>query len=161
MRAAAHRNLSHWCDLYYNYLRDYEELANVSDRMPAVRRLEEQMRRMVGAADMVDLSPNYHAEMALRNFESAKQAHSEGKAYNELIDKMYYLTDDFADQLEHFCAALERFRINSGVIDKEIQKLTLRLSKTAIYEADRYQDAGWAAQQRPRLDHPSQPLSIS
>lgn len=155
MRAAAHRNLALWCDLYYNYLRDYTHLTGRQDRMPAVRRLEEQLRRMVGKADMVDLSPNFHAEMALRHHEAAKQAHSEGKAYSELIEGMYYLTDDFADQLEHFCAGLERFRINSGAIDRDIRRLRHRLATTAIYEADRYEDAGGAAGKK-RQDSPPQ-----
>lgn len=154
MRAAAHRNLSLWCDLYYNYLRDYKKLTSIPDRMPAVRRLEKQLRRMVGEADMVDLSPNFHAEMALRHLESAKQAHSEGKAYSELIEGMYYLTDDFADQLEHFCAGLERFLINSGAVDRGIQQLRHRLATTAIYKANRYQDAGWSAGKRPREEPP-------
>ena len=153
MRAAAHRNLAFWCDLYYNYLRDYETLnPGKQERIEAVRRLEKELQRMVGKADMVDLSPNYHAEMALRCLEAAKEAHSEGKAYSALIDKMYYLTDDFADQLEHFCAGLERLRINSGAFDRELQRLRKRLDDTSIYKSDRYTGSGWIAGNQKRYE---------
>ena len=151
MRASAHRNLSFWCDLYYNYCRCFDDLGGGG----SLESFESSLRRMVGEADMVNLSPNFHAEMALSHFEAAKEAHSEGKAYSELLDKMYYLTDDFADQLEHFCAGLERFQINSGSIDTSILQLRKRLSATTIYDADRYTEAGWFAAGRTRGTSPT------
>lgn len=142
MRAAAHENMAGWCDYYYAYLRVQKERPGSAE---LVRNLEKKLQRLVGQADMVDLSPSYHGEMALLHYRAAREAHSEGKAYDELIDKMFYLNDDFADQLEHFCAALERFRINSGAVDKAIGRWKHRLRSTTIYAPERYETAGGTA----------------
>lgn len=156
MRAAAHQNLALWCDVYYGYLRvEKEWLAHretlhrrdwtwLDESLPRSDRLEARLRQLVGQADLVDLSPGYHCELAQLHFRAAKEAHSEGKAYTELLEKMFYLNDDFADQLEHFCAALERFSINSGQVDKKLQSLRKRLGRKGIYQASLYSESGGA-----------------
>lgn len=152
MRAAAHQNMARWCDYYYAYLRvqkgSVDSQTRKRESAALVRKLEEKLQILVGQADMVDLSPSYHGEMALLHHRAAREAHSEGKAYKELIEKMFYLNDDFADQLEHFCAALERFRINSGAVDTKIGRWKTRLRSTTIYSPDRYEKAGGAIPSR-------------
>ena len=146
MRASAHRNLAAWCDYYYSYLR-YKRGLEVGQGMSdagseTVRRIEERLRQLVGPAELVTLGPNYHREKALSHFKAARETHSEGKAYNELIGQMYYLSDDFADQLEQFCAGLERLRINSEDIDNAIRGLHQKLAKTVIHEPGQYAGGG-------------------
>ncbi len=162
MRAAAHKHLARWCDFYYAYLRFHNWLNDdgwcksdeekeerrgylrAAGRGSALLRLEEKLRQLVGQADMVELGPSYHEELALLHFRSALEAHSEGKAYRELLGEMFYLDDDFADQLEHFCAGLERFRINSRRCDDDIEELKRQLRKTSVYDSSRYRRSGGA-----------------
>ncbi len=51
---------------------------------------------------------------------------------------MYYLDDDFHDELTHFCAAAERFRINSGQIEAAIKLLSVQCNSTRVHEPEHY-----------------------
>lgn len=151
MRASAHRNLSMWCDICYAYSRWLKVLKESHsglsvpeppDPEVAWSTIDETLEILVGKADVIDLGPNYHADLAIVHFKAAKETHTEGSAYGELLDKMYYLCDDFSDQLEHFCAALERFQINSGAIDRAVEALEKRLAKTSIFNVNMYENSG-------------------
>jgi hypothetical protein len=152
MKASAHRTLSLWCDIFYSYLQWLRDLngKKIGARGSAPReedareRLEKILQSLIGQADLVDLRPNYHADLAVGHYRAAIEVHSEGKAYFELLEKMYYLTEDFSDQLEHFCAALERYQINSGAVDSIITKLETRISLTSVFSANSYLNGGWS-----------------
>ncbi len=60
---------------------------------------------------------------AIEFFNKAIRLHSGGKEYKLMMSNMYVLEDDQNDSLVHFCAALERSLINTGIIEKKIQKL--------------------------------------
>ena len=49
--------------------------------------------------------------------------HSEGVEYKSNIRDMYILEDDLNDSLTHFCAALERSLINTGIVEAKLRKL--------------------------------------
>lgn len=154
MKASAHRELSFWCDMFYSYLNWLKDLERPSAQgslsppapleVQAVQRMEKTLRTLIGQADFVDLRPNYHADLAVGHYRAAIEVHSQGKAYFELLEKMHYLTDDFSDQLEHFCAALERYQINSGSVARTIEKLQKRISRTRLFFANSYRNGGWA-----------------
>ena len=144
MKAAAHTSLAFWCNYIFAYIRfcKVEQDRGESDIFQVdLEYLQKRLEEALGPADMVHLSPNYQREMALRHWRAAIQAHGEGQAYRELLEDMFYLNDDFADILEHFCAALERFRINSGFVDEKIEKLVEKLNASSIYEPKLYLNA--------------------
>ena len=162
MKAAAHDALSTWCNRIFAYIRYRNAKVEVEcerlkrdqslkkkSRQKQCKRLgvhlkealddfQDSLERAIGIADMVHISPNYHRELALLNWKAAAETHTEGRAYKELLEDMFYLNDDFADFLEHFCAALERLRLNSGSIDNRIRETTRELSKTSIYGPEHY-----------------------
>ena len=53
------------------------------------------------------------------------------------LKEMFFLEDDFNDNMYHFNAAMERYKINIGAIRKKIDflKLFKDLSKTFRYES--------------------------
>ncbi|MCO6487707.1 MAG: hypothetical protein J5I98_04775 [Phaeodactylibacter sp.] len=64
--------------------------------------------------------------------------HTEGQAYKDSLINMYFLEDDFNDNLYHFCAANERYRINSGLIREKIIDLKKKVRGSRLYDFDSY-----------------------
>ena len=64
--------------------------------------------------------------------------HKEGKAYKERIKTMYYLDDDLKNDTIQFDIALERFKINNGIIDHNIENILRNFDKTRIYDVENY-----------------------
>ncbi|MBO4754778.1 MAG: hypothetical protein J5543_09300 [Bacteroidales bacterium] len=79
---------------------------------------------------------NYAGEMALGFFRKAKETNREGKAYKDMVNRMYFLDDDLKNDTIQFDLAIERFRINSGDIDRQLNKIKSSISRS-IYDIDR------------------------
>lgn len=80
---------------------------------------------------------NYSNEMALKSYRMAKEVHREGKAYKEMILKMYYLDDDLKNDTIQFDLAIERFKFNSNYIDKNIEA-SMKFSTNSIYDIENF-----------------------
>lgn len=80
---------------------------------------------------------NYSGEMALKSYRSAKEVHREGRAYKEMISRMYYLDDDLKNDTIQFDLAIERFKINSEHIDNSI-KSVLETLTDSIYDIENF-----------------------
>lgn len=99
---------------------------------------------------------NYSGEMALKSYRMAKEIHCEGKAYKEMISRMYFLDDDLKNDTIQFDLAIERFKINSNLIDKNISDV-MEFFSNSIYDIEsfctdnetqlplfnRFQDMSW------------------
>ena len=68
------------------------------------------------------LDPAYHKREALKNYRSCIQMHSQGECYYKTIRQMYYLEGDFDDSSAHFCATMDRYRINTGTVNDKIEE---------------------------------------
>ncbi len=66
------------------------------------------------------LDPAYHKREALHNYRNTIQLHSQGESYYNTIRQMYYLEGDFDDESLHFCATMDRYRINTGIINEKM-----------------------------------------
>ena len=75
--------------------------------------------------------------MALNFFRKAKDINREGQTYKDMINRMYFLDDDLKNDTIQFDLAVERFRINSGEIDKHINMIKEAI-KPSIYDVDRF-----------------------
>lgn len=80
---------------------------------------------------------NYSGEMALISYRKAKQVHREGKAYKDMISKMYYLDDDLKNDTIQFDLAIERFKVNSGDIDSNINHI-MNYVTDSIYDIENF-----------------------
>ena len=78
---------------------------------------------------------NYSGEMALKSYRMAKELHREGKTYKEMISNMYFLDDDLKNDTIQFDIAIERFKINSGFIDMNIE-LVMEFFTLSIYDIE-------------------------
>lgn len=76
-------------------------------------------------------------EMALKSYRATIEVHREGKAYKDMISKMYYLDDDLKNDTVQFDLAIERFKINNGYIDKCMEDL-MKFETNSLYDVESF-----------------------
>ena len=115
-----HLKLATWCRYYRTLLREQDD----NDEEKSIFK---KLKALLGRDYLYFLEIRYHYELAIQYFHSALQLHREGKTYKDALSDMFYLEDDFNDNLYHFCAALERYKINTGSIRSIINELKRRV----------------------------------
>jgi hypothetical protein len=100
--------------------------------------INEKIKNLIGLNGTYYIEANHYYELAIQNFYSCIEAHTEGNAYQLLISNMFYLEDDFNDSLYHFCAALERYKVNTAKIQKNINELKEELENASLYKPRSY-----------------------
>ncbi|MGB3467068.1 MAG: hypothetical protein WBA74_17435, partial [Cyclobacteriaceae bacterium] len=122
--AIAHQHLGKWCQ-YINAIKqqkyDYEETEKF------VIKLDKTLEELIGNVEFRALDVGYHYSRAIENYYACLELHNGGDAYDHTIENMFYLDDDFDDNLIHFSAAIERYRINTGYVRKRIDELKQKL----------------------------------
>lgn len=104
---------------------------NISDRLFG------NMLNTIKKPNVQFLMTNYSEEMALKAFRKAREIHREGKAYKDMISRMYYLDDDLKNDTIQFDLAVERFKINCGNIDDNIEMI-LKYITNNVHELEYY-----------------------
>ncbi len=137
--ANSYLKISFWCELHLLY---QAFLARTKNSQSRVSNIINKVRELTGSIDQVHLSPWYNLEMALSNSRSALEIHNEGGAYRKMIENLYYLDDDFNDDILHFSLALERFKINNGLIEKQIKFINQKLYDYRVYNWNEYVKTG-------------------
>lgn len=109
-----HLSLAKWCERYQVLINDLGVKVSKDDQGYFTRLLE--------SSAPISVVPSYHYEQALKHFYACLQVHNEGDGYKSKLYNMYYLEDDFNDNLYHFGAAIERYKINTGIIRSKIRE---------------------------------------
>jgi hypothetical protein len=81
---------------------------------------------------------NYLAEKALLHYTAAKEMHTEQAAYKEMIQQMYILDDDLNNDTTLFAFAIERYKLNSGYVNRQCRRLKISYRNSTIYDVDNY-----------------------
>jgi len=102
------------------------------------RQIEEIIEKLIEPDNFHFVSPTYLAEKAITSWYDMKYTHQQGQAYRNLIENMYYLNDDFNDEMYHFHAAIERYKINLGVDEDKIKKLKKLTKVSSLYHPGYY-----------------------
>jgi hypothetical protein len=102
------------------------------------KKMEDEILEMIGKHNRHFLAPNYSAEMAVKYYKKCLEAHREGVAYKEMIADMYLLDDDINNPELTFALAVERYRINSGDIQKKRDDLHNIYQKATFFEMGNY-----------------------
>lgn len=100
--------------------------------------IEKKIYRNILAENKQFISVVYQAERAVKEYYSAIETHSEGKAYQNLLENMYYLNDDFNDRLFHFRLTQERYRMNIGRISKNLAHAKESCGNTSLFQLENY-----------------------
>lgn len=127
----AHSKLAFWCDEYRDVLRGENE----NDRE---KEIFKKIKLQVGEDFLYYLDANYHRELAIDHFSSLIELHSGGRAYQKEKHNMFFLEDDHNDNLYHFCAAMERYKINTGIVQRELDRLNKEVEVGKLREDGTY-----------------------
>ena len=101
--------------------------------------LERALYNLIGRSASSQMDQYFFYELAIQAYEKAVQMHRQGKAYKDINSNMHFLEDDYNDNLTHFNAATERFRINIGVIHKKIETLSKSMEeRSKVYQYSSY-----------------------
>ena len=125
----------------YNLLINFDESKKYFDASYFKRiasDTETKLKQLIGADNMHIVSTRYHAELAIDHLFAARQVHSGGNAYKNLIENMSYLNDDFCDKQYHFCAALERFYLINGKTKNKLDELFKVGDESGIFNIKNY-----------------------
>ncbi len=144
--ANAHYKLANWCRAFHNLrffqVEQFEAKHGLGKGSWEARqegqRFDDKLIKLLGTDALFALEPNYHNEQAIDHYYSAIQTHKGGRSYRDNVTNMSFLEDDLNDNLTHFSAAAERFRINTGVIRAKIGKLKQQTSGSQVYVFESY-----------------------
>jgi hypothetical protein len=170
LQCEMHEKLYEWSKVYNAYLLFYDALQltkpneekalrellkpySLEDTIQALKdilgnkvqptRISDRLGRLIEPDNLPFIVPFYQGEKAVREYYAAVETHSQGRSYRYLIEKMYYLNDDFNDRLFHFSIALERFKLNvqnsnEKIFEKRINKMKEELKESRCYKIDSY-----------------------
>lgn len=131
--ASIHYRLANWCRAYSNlFYLDRTLQMNLGEWA------RNELGRLVGSDALYYLEPNYHNELGIKHLYLAMQMHQEGRLYKNYLHDLYFLEDDFNDNLYHFCAANERFRMNVGLLRIKVEELKDKVSESRLFEYNSY-----------------------
>lgn len=98
----------------------------------------DKLRKSIGD-DIFNLLDNtYLIESTLTFYRKSKEMNHGGNAYKQMISYMNLLDDDLNNDTSQFYLAIERFKLNNGLIEKRVNKLKTIVYKSNIYKPDNY-----------------------
>lgn len=121
---------------------DFDLLKNAMANLTTDRNLSTKFKNLVRKGISQDrlqhLINNYQLESAIRSYSRAIEMHTEGKAYKEMIQTLYFLDDDLNNDTYQQHISIERYFINAGFIDDKIKYLKEKSGLSPIYELNSY-----------------------
>lgn len=96
-------------------------------------RLYERLRHDIDNITINTIYSNYTAEMALKYYNMAEEANTEGEAYHEMIGSMHFLNDDLNNDTCQFNIACDRFLLNCGVVAEQRRRLEKLYKNSNVY----------------------------
>lgn len=115
-----------------------QNLQPKADMRARKRNLSAKIRSALRKAGPTRTHLYFLAENAIHYYTKARQVHSEGKSYQELIRNLFFLEDDLNNDTLQFYLALERFDITSGTQRRLEEQLKKRYLDNPLYEIEKY-----------------------
>jgi hypothetical protein len=133
--AEAHFKMAFWLQELHFMSHPRE---NKQDR---VKKILVNLGELIGRQDLFNIDQFYHIQQARQHYLSCLQVHERGAYARELMNEMYFLEDDFGDEVAHFSVATDRYLINSGFIHRRLEackKFTVEHKGEELYNYDAY-----------------------
>jgi|GEM_PF-6859719 len=100
--------------------------------------VNQRLNVLLGYKAQTSIKPVYHYQKAKDLYEKTLQMHSGGREYRKMMTDVIYLEDDFNDNACHFGAALDRYFIVNGAIEKWVDECDYAIKESGNYSADLY-----------------------
>jgi len=126
-RGFMHLYLARWAWRYkivFNYVRKMNIISETE-----ILQKRNEIEKYLGSKNMKYIDATYQLQQALENFNQVKETHTNGQAYKNLIQRMYFLNDDFSDREYHFLLAGERAALQREEVDDIIRKVEAWLAQ--------------------------------
>jgi len=123
-----HEHLSFW-------IRQFEAYEIYKEKNT---KIDELLDQYLGEEWREQLSGYRENQRALSHYYKCLEMHSGGRAYQNMLDIMCYVKDDFNDRSDHFNIAEERHLIVNGEIDRKINELKDIYKDSKLYKVDNY-----------------------
>lgn len=137
---SVYAKLANWCRAFYNIIKFTEDAHSEQKEVELFKEsLSNDLRKLIKSDAIYSLEPKYYDEQALEHYYQSIQTHKGGGAYRYFLNHLSFLDDDFNDNLLHFSAASERFRINTGATRKKINVLKSKINTSIIYKYGTYE----------------------
>jgi hypothetical protein len=125
-----HKKMAEWCRLLLILEESYPDEA---------KGFKGDLKKLLGYEDLYFIYSTYHLEKAVECYDRAIRTHTDSRPFSQFLEKMFYLDDDFNDDVLHFNFALERYRINTGSVHSDIKDLVdKQLSDNNLYSLGTY-----------------------
>lgn len=135
-RSVTHKKMGDWCRIFQSYYRMlYYTYGPQSNEL---KEFTEKITAEIGTNTLDYLDAKYHYELSVNNYYAAKEMHSGGIAYQNALNSMYYLEDDFSDNFYHFCAALERFGLSTEKHKNSIDRMKKFIENSKTFDVSSY-----------------------
>ena len=116
----------------YNHNKEFKRAFNASQ-------INNFLQKQIGTDFKEKLSSHYYREQARVHYLQMVDTHSNGRAYMNLLEQMYFIKGDYDDITSHFNVALERFLINNTDKFKARKKeLEEKGKRSTIYLVNNY-----------------------
>ena len=102
--------------------------------------LQRTLDELIGKDYIYNIDAYHYWDLAKLHYQDAIKLHTEGNVYKDFSHQMYTLDDDFNDNLTHFCAASERYRVNTQRIQKQIDTVNAYLENSKLYNYKMYHE---------------------
>lgn len=96
-------------------------------------RLYEKLRHDIDDITLNTIFSNYTAEMAINYYNMSEEFNTEGDSYKDMISMMHFLDDDFNNDTCQFHIACDRFLLNTGIVQKQRDKLEQLYYDSNVY----------------------------
>ena len=145
--ASIYFHRAQWCELYSMHISMQRQLVKyfkrrelkskktklfngVLKKKRRTSRLYEKVIELLGPESMINLNPLFNYEKGMSHYKKAIETHEQKYTYNYLIDNMYFLDNDFADDYTHFHCALERsLMLTDNQFETKILDIELRFNE--------------------------------
>lgn len=122
-------------EINFQDLSELQKSINTNGRSKA---LYERAARLTRKSTPSNTHISYLAESAIHYYTRARQVHTEGKTYQEMIRSLYFLDDDLNNDTLQFYLAIERYSFNKGTIRNKEDNLKKIYKDRNIYKLDWY-----------------------
>ena len=139
---------------YKKLIEAFDKMKKDNDKKHKIEKIEESFEKKkrpsqferffnenmheIGKAQANYTFAKYSLAMAKESFERTLQMHHEGKVYKDMISQMYYLDDDLKNDTIQFTLAVERYKINNGYIQRQIDKIQKIINDATMYNINNF-----------------------
>lgn len=100
--------------VYFDLAKWIELLLKVSEQ---IKSINPEISPKIEEMNLKKVDSQYYYDKSISYYYKAIEIHTQGQAYQDMIDGMHIINDDLNDDVFHFFIALERYRFNTGKVD--------------------------------------------